>query len=154
MKTKRYAFCSISENQTESVGKRLAELVKGLICIEGNLGAGKTVLTRGIARGLNITDYITSPTFNIINVYEKNGLIFNHMDAYRITDTDMLQDIGFDEMLETGNITVIEWADMIYSKITDCSVYVKMLNGDSENKRIIILEADEEIINRFIGSLI
>ncbi len=150
MKAKKYAFCSLSESQTESVGATLAAMTRGVVCIKGELGAGKTILARGFAKGLGIKEYITSPTFNIINVYEKDGFVFNHMDAYRITDPEMLYDIGFDEMVDTGDVTVIEWADMITKAIGVYSVSVTMLYGDAVEKRIIIIEAPSEIIDVFV----
>ena len=110
------------------------------------------MLARGIAKGLGINEYITSPTFNIINVYETENIIFNHMDAYRMTDPEMLYDIGFDEMVESADLTVIEWANLIKDAIGDYSVRVDMLRGDSDEKRIIILESSPEIIDEFIRS--
>lgn len=149
MKTKRYVFCSTSENQTESAGAILAKVARGIVCVEGDLGAGKTVLVRGIAKGLGIKDYITSPTFNIFNVYEKDDFIFNHMDAYRITDPEMLYDIGFDEMVDSAGLTVIEWSELISEAIDECSVKVKMIRGESDSKRIIMLESSPKTINEF-----
>lgn len=150
MKSKKYVFGSLSEIETEAAGSVLAGLAKGVFCIDGDLGSGKTVLARGIAKGMGIKDYITSPTFNIINVYESNDLIFNHMDAYRITDIDMLYDIGFDEMIAEGDITVIEWSGMIADAIYEYGIMVEILKGKSEEKRIIILESSSEIIDEFI----
>ncbi len=152
MKTKKYVFCSTGESQTESAGAALAKTVRGIICVEGDLGAGKTVLARGIAKGLGINEYITSPTFNIINIYETEDIIFNHMDAYRMTDPEMLYDIGFDEMVESGDLTVIEWSNLITEAIGEYSVRVNMLRGNSEEKRIIILESSPENIEKFVRS--
>ena len=100
MKDKCCIFCTLNEDETYKAGKILASLVKGIVRLEGDLGTGKTVFARGVANGLGIDDYITSPTFNIVNVYEKDGIVFNHMDAYRITDPEMLYDIGFDEIAD------------------------------------------------------
>lgn len=152
MKTKRYVFCSESEARTEKAGVKLAGMARGVVCIEGDLGAGKTVLVRGIAKGLGIKDYITSPTFNIINVYEADGFTFNHMDAYRITDPEMLYDIGFEEMVDSAELTVIEWADMILEAVGDCGMKVRMTRGATDNKRIIAVESSVEIIDEFIRS--
>lgn len=140
----------MNEKQTETAGVILAGLADGVVSIDGELGAGKTVLARGIAKGLGIKDYITSPTFNIINVYETSNIVFNHMDAYRITDTEMLYDIGFDEMISDGAITVIEWSNMIEGSIFEFCIKVIMLRGNTEEKRIIIFESSPEIIDEFI----
>lgn len=150
MKNKAYTFMTNGEESTGRAGELLAHTVKGVICIEGDLGSGKTVLARGIARGLGIDEYITSPTFNIFNVYEKDEVVFNHMDAYRITDPEMLYDIGFDEMVESGDVTVIEWADLISEGIGEFALWIKMVRGASEGSRILMLEGDPELIDEII----
>ena len=152
MKTKRFAFCSKSESQTEKAGAVLSSLVRGVVCLDGDLGSGKTVLARGMAKGLGINEYITSPTFNIINVYETDDFVFNHMDAYRITDPEMLYDIGFDEMVDSADLTVIEWAGLIEETMDGCTVSIKMLQGGDANSRLMILESSSDIINGFIRS--
>ena len=152
MRTKKFAFCTIGESQTEYAGKVLSSMARGVLCLDGDLGSGKTVLARGIAKGLGIDDYITSPTFNIVNAYETDDFIFNHMDAYRITDPEMLYDIGFDEMVDSANLTVIEWAQLIEAVVDGCMIRVKMLYGDNLDSRLIILEASEEVIDEFIRS--
>lgn len=120
MKSRRYAFCSNSESETAAAGRKLAGIANGVICLIGELGTGKTVFTKGIAEGLGIDEYITSPTFNIVNVYEKDGYIFNHMDAYRITNPEMLHDIGFEEIIEEatsylGSKRLLFGTDMSFS---------------------------------------
>ncbi|MFO7612208.1 MAG: tRNA (adenosine(37)-N6)-threonylcarbamoyltransferase complex ATPase subunit type 1 TsaE [Clostridia bacterium] len=154
MKTKRYAFCTQDDAGTEEAGRRLAQTVQGTICLEGELGSGKTVFARGYARGLGITDYITSPTFNIVNVYEKDGIILNHMDAYRITDPGMLEDIGFREMLDDGGTTLIEWADLIPGETGGFDAYVRILHGHGEGKRIIIIESNPAKMNEYMAESI
>lgn len=152
MKTKKFAFCTKSESRTEYAGSVLSSLVRGVVCLDGDLGSGKTVLARGIAKGLGINEYITSPTFNIINVYETDDLVFNHMDAYRITDPEMLYDIGFNEMIDSADLTVIEWAGLIEEATDGCTVSIKMLQGEDSNSRLMIMESSPDIINEFIRS--
>lgn len=147
MRTKKLAICTKTPEETRKAGERLARLCSGVVGLEGDLGAGKTVFAAGMANALGVEEYITSPTFNIVNVYEKDGLVFNHMDAYRITDPHMLEDIGFDEMVADGHLTVIEWADMISDEVPSWDAYVKMTNAALPGKRIIVIEADERIIN-------
>ncbi len=149
MKDKKFIFSTIKESETQKVGELLSSMVRGVILLDGDLGSGKTVLARGIARGLKISQHITSPTFNIINVYEEGDVVFNHMDAYRITDTEMLYDIGFWEMTESGDITVIEWANMIESAIDNYVVKIDIQSKD-DNKRIIMIEAEEKTVSEFI----
>jgi tRNA threonylcarbamoyladenosine biosynthesis protein TsaE len=147
MRTKKLAICTKTPEETRKAGERLARLCSGVVGLEGDLGAGKTVFAAGMAGALGVEEYITSPTFNIVNVYEKNGRVFNHMDAYRITDPHMLEDIGFDEMIADGDLTAIEWADMVIGGVPVWDAYVKMTNTGPSGKRIIIIEADEQIIN-------
>ncbi|MBN2557553.1 MAG: tRNA (adenosine(37)-N6)-threonylcarbamoyltransferase complex ATPase subunit type 1 TsaE [Clostridia bacterium] len=154
MKTKKFAFCTLDEAGTEEAGRRLAGTVRGTICLEGELGAGKTVFARGYARGLGITDYITSPTFNIVNVYENDGMILNHMDAYRITDPGMLDDIGFREMLGDGGTTLIEWADLIPGETVGFDAYVRIFHGHGEGRRIIMIEGSPAKINEYTAESI
>ncbi|EJO5348066.1 tRNA (adenosine(37)-N6)-threonylcarbamoyltransferase complex ATPase subunit type 1 TsaE [Clostridium botulinum] len=85
---------------------------KDIICLNGDLGAGKTHLSKGIAKGLNIKENITSPTFNIVNEY--NGrLKLYHFDVYRVNDPDEIEAIGFDEYIFGEGISIIEWSDYI-----------------------------------------
>ncbi len=153
MRTKKIAICTKTPEETVKAGIRLARACSGVICLEGELGAGKTVFASGVARGIGVDEYITSPTFNIINVYEKDGRVFNHMDAYRITDPAMLEDIGFYEMAADGYVTVIEWADMISGEIQNCSAYVKIIYGATPDKRIITIEGSGELINSYAGGM-
>lgn len=149
MRTKKIAICTKTPQETMRAGIKLAQICSGVICLQGELGTGKTVFTSGVAKAIGIEDYITSPTFNIINVYEKDDRVFNHMDAYRITDPLMLEDIGFYEMVADGYMTVIEWADMIAEEIPNCAAYVKIMYGATPDKRIITIEGSEELINSY-----
>lgn len=103
-----------NEAETIKVGKKFGELLeKGtVITLEGDLGAGKTSFTKGIAEGLGVKRVVTSPTFTIIKEYE-GDLKLNHIDAYRLEHSD--EDIGFDEYLYSEGVTVIEWAQFIKS---------------------------------------
>ncbi len=99
---------------TVEVGKNLGNILKpgDVIWLLGDLGTGKTALTNGIAKALGIDSYITSPTFNLVNEYE--GLLpLYHFDVYRIADPDEMFDIGFDEYINNGGVTVIEWGEQI-----------------------------------------
>ncbi|GAA0733431.1 tRNA (adenosine(37)-N6)-threonylcarbamoyltransferase complex ATPase subunit type 1 TsaE [Clostridium oceanicum] len=83
-----------------------------IICLNGDLGAGKTHLTKGIAKGLNIKDNITSPTFNIVNEYNGNLKLY-HFDVYRVNDPDEIEAIGFDEYIFGDGVSIIEWSNYI-----------------------------------------
>ena len=106
-----------SQNEEEliSIGQKLGRLLNSgdIIVLSGDLGAGKTTLTKGIAKGLGITDYITSPTFTIVNEYDSGRLKLNHFDVYRVSDPDEIYAIGFDDYIFSDAVSIIEWANYI-----------------------------------------
>lgn len=110
-------FCQISrsEAQTEALAGQLAELLPSgiVILLDGDLGAGKSVLARGVIRGLGITDdYITSPTFTLLNVYTEGRTPVYHFDLYRLSHPDELPLTGAEEYLHGGcGVVLVEWAD-------------------------------------------
>lgn len=116
-----------------------------IICLNGDLGAGKTHLTKGIAKGLNIKDNITSPTFNIVNEY--NGkLKLYHFDVYRVNDPDEIEAIGFDEYIFGNGVSIIEWSDYIQELIPKdhMDIIIKKLPEKGENYRKITLKYQTE----------
>ncbi len=117
MSEKRYVTHATEE--TIALGERLgAALEPGdVLVLTGDLGAGKTQLTKGIAAGMGITDDVTSPTFNILMVYEGAAMPLYHFDLYRLDDPDQLEDIGFYEMLEGDGACVIEWGEQFTEQI-------------------------------------
>ena len=107
-------YKSNSKLETENIAKAFAKTLKvgDVVCINGDLGAGKTAFTAGIAKGIGVTDIVSSPTFTIVNCYNGDMPLY-HFDVYRISDSDEMYDIGFDEYVAGDGITVIEWADII-----------------------------------------
>ncbi|MCY6485658.1 tRNA (adenosine(37)-N6)-threonylcarbamoyltransferase complex ATPase subunit type 1 TsaE [Clostridium aestuarii] len=107
-------FIVDSVEKTIDIGIQIGKKAnKGdIICLIGDLGTGKTHITKGIAKGLNITDYITSPTFNIVNEYDGKHKLY-HFDVYRVNDPDEIEAIGFDEYIFGDGISIIEWANYI-----------------------------------------
>ncbi|WMJ79635.1 tRNA (adenosine(37)-N6)-threonylcarbamoyltransferase complex ATPase subunit type 1 TsaE [Clostridium sp. MB40-C1] len=107
-------FIVNSVEDTMALGLQIGERVhKGdIICLIGDLGTGKTHITKGIAQGLQIEDYITSPTFNIVNEHEGRIKLY-HFDVYRVNDPDEIEAIGFDEYIFGDGVSVIEWANYI-----------------------------------------
>ena len=107
-------YRSNSANETENIAKAFAKTLKGgdVVCLNGDLGAGKTAFTAGLAKGLGIADYISSPTFTILNCYSGKIPLY-HFDVYRISESDEMFDIGFDEYLTGNGVSVIEWANII-----------------------------------------
>ena len=105
---------AFGEDDTKKVGYKLASLMEdgGIVLLDGDLGAGKTVFTIGMAKAIGVSDYVTSPTFTLVNEYSgKKKLI--HFDLYRIRSLEELEDIGFWEYLEEDGFVVMEWASNI-----------------------------------------
>ena len=130
---------SKNNKETIEIGYKLGQLVKPnmIFCMSGDLGAGKTTMTKGIAKGLNIDDIITSPTFTIMKSY--NGrLPLYHLDCYRLEGLN--QDLGFEEYLEDNGLAVIEWSQNIKNLINEC-LYINIEYID-DNNRIISLVAN------------
>ncbi|NQU77473.1 tRNA (adenosine(37)-N6)-threonylcarbamoyltransferase complex ATPase subunit type 1 TsaE [Candidatus Falkowbacteria bacterium] len=144
-----------NENETKKLGERLA---KGFgngetVAFEGDLGAGKTTLIKGIAKGFGIQRNITSPTFVLMKVYDtdSHGLRTDghgsritrlvHVDAYRIGDGQELIDIGIGEYLDDEKtVVVIEWAEKVREILPSDTVWIKMKHGRKENERVIMID--------------
>lgn len=101
--------------ETFEFGKRLGEeaIPGGVYTLIGDLGVGKTVLTQGLAKGLQIEEPISSPTFTIVQVYEEGRLPLYHFDAYRIGDVEEMEEIGYEDYFYGEGVTLIEWANLI-----------------------------------------
>ncbi|MDG5785862.1 tRNA (adenosine(37)-N6)-threonylcarbamoyltransferase complex ATPase subunit type 1 TsaE [Evansella sp. AB-P1] len=111
-----WEYTSSSPEETEQLAKRLAEFLLGgdIITLEGDLGAGKTSFTKGLAKALGVKKNVNSPTFTIIKEYE-GRVPFFHMDAYRIEDD--CEDLGLEEYFEGDGVTVVEWPSMILDQL-------------------------------------
>lgn len=132
-----------SIDQTMNIGRQIGRLSNpgDIICLIGDLGTGKTHLTKGIAEGLDIHEHITSPTFNIVNEYD-GRLKFYHFDVYRVNDPDEIAALGFDEYIFSQGVSVIEWANYIEELIPDehLTITIEKVNNENENLRKIILK--------------
>jgi len=122
---------SNSPEETISIGKRIASFltVGSVVALEGCLGSGKTCLAKGIALGLGITDNITSPTYTIINEYQsekESSPTLLHIDAYRLNCDKDFEDIGGDEAINGGGISIIEWSERIPKSIPENSIKISM----------------------------
>ena len=106
---------SYSADDTFLVGKEIGENAKpgNVYTLIGDLGVGKTVFTQGVAKGLEITEPISSPTFTILQVYEEGRLPFYHFDVYRIGDVEEMEEIGYEDCFYGEGICLIEWANLI-----------------------------------------
>lgn len=108
-------FQTNSEEETCALGEKIGALLKpgDIVCLTGDLGAGKTHFTSGAAKALGVKDYITSPTFTIVNEYNDCDTDVYHFDLYRLSSYEELLDIGFEEYAEKQAILFIEWADCV-----------------------------------------
>lgn len=136
-----------SAEETAALGEKLGREAKpGDVCtLMGDLGVGKTVLTQGIAKGLGITEPISSPTFTIVQVYEEGRLPFYHFDVYRIGDIEEMDEIGYEDYFYGNGLCMIEWANLIEEilpeKRHDISIE-KDLEKGFDYRKIIIRELD------------
>lgn len=137
-----YEIKTYNPEETQYLSEKLGELVqaKDTIILEGDLGAGKTTFTKGLAKGLGVKRVVNSPTFNIIKEY-KGRIPLYHMDVYRLQDGE--EDLGFDEYFDGEGVTVVEWAHLIEPQLPDelLKITIRRL-GDTERK--IILEPTGE----------
>ena len=106
------SFCA---EDTAALGERVGQLAKPgeVYTLIGDLGVGKTVFTQGLAKGLNITEPVNSPTFTIVQVYEEGRLPFYHFDVYRIGDVEEMDEIGYEDYIYGQGVCLIEWANLI-----------------------------------------
>lgn len=117
-------FETYSAEETKELGRRISlEAKEGdVFCLNGDLGTGKTVFTKGFAEGMGITEPISSPTFTIVQEYHSGRMPFYHFDVYRIADPEEMYEIGFDEYLFGGGVCLIEWAELIKEIIPKNSI--------------------------------
>ena len=136
-------FITHSPEETEALGERLAKfLTPGTILAYcGDLGAGKTAFTRGLARGLDCRQQVTSPTYTIVNEYLGGRLPLFHFDMYRLRSSDDLFDIGWDDYLERGGVCAVEWSENVADAMEDPITVTIKKTG--ENSRRIIIERSE-----------
>ncbi len=135
-------YRTASELETEAVGEALAHRLSpgAVIAFTGDLGAGKTAFTRGLARGLGITDRVTSPTFTIVNEYEGGRLPLFHFDMYRLGSAEELFDIGWEDYLDRGGVCAVEWSENVAEAIEPDAVRVDIRRGESDDERRICIE--------------
>lgn len=103
-----------------------------IICLNGDLGTGKTVITKGIAKGLNVAEEITSPTFNIVNTYSSGSIVLHHFDVYRIKSIDEMYDIGYEEYFYDDAVCVVEWSNLISDIIPDNARFIEIIKNEKK----------------------
>ena len=135
-----------STAETEALGEELAPKLQAhtVIAFTGDLGAGKTAFVRGLARGVGVTDRVTSPTFTIVNEYEGGRLPLFHFDLYRLGDGEELFDIGWEDYLDRGGVCAVEWSERAWSLLPPETVYVSICRcAEDENWRRITIEGGD-----------
>ena len=139
-------FITYSEAETMLVGEELGKRVKAgnVIALYGDLGAGKTVFVRGLAKGLGISARVYSPTFTIVNEYQRDNLTFNHFDMYRISGSDELFDIGWDDYVSGNSVCAIEWSENVDDAFDFDIIKVKIEKLSDDTRKIKITGLDIE----------
>ena len=132
-------FITTSPQETEKVGERLGKVLRpgAVIAYRGDLGAGKTAFTRGLARGLGATEAVTSPTYTIVNEYLSGRMPLFHFDMYRLTSADDLFDIGWEDYLERGGVCAVEWSENVAEALED-PITVTLEKTGEETRRITL----------------
>lgn len=138
-------YITNSPEETERVGAALgAVLTPGtILAYEGDLGAGKTAFTRGLARGLGATEQVTSPTYTIVNEYLSGRMPLFHFDMYRLSCSDDLWDIGWEDYLERGGVCAVEWSENVADAMEDAIIV--RIEKLGEDARRITIEGGEEL---------
>ncbi len=136
-------YITNSPAETEAVAEKLAKcLLPGtVIAYRGDLGAGKTAFTRGLARGLGCADMVTSPTYTIVNEYLSGRMPLFHFDMYRLRSADDLWDIGWEDYLDRGGVCAVEWSENVEEAL-DSFILVNIEKIGDESRRITIEGGD------------
>ena len=146
---------SKSPEQTMALGRKLGELMSpgNVICVYGNLGAGKTYFAKGLALGLGVSEHVTSPTFTIINEYE-GRIPFYHVDAYRLTEEEEAFELGLEEYLYGRGVTLIEWPERVNSLLpNEYLQLVISLSNEGDDVRVLDFQAKGQSYEKLIKEL-
>ena len=132
-------FYTNSPAETEAIAEKLAKVLTAgtVIAYRGDLGAGKTAFTRGLAKGLGCRDMVTSPTYTIVNEYLSGKMPLFHFDMYRLGSADDLWDIGWEDYLDRGGICAVEWSENVEEAL-DRFILVNIEKTGDESRRITI----------------
>ena len=132
-------YITKSPAETEAVGAALAKVLRPgtVIAYRGDLGAGKTAFTRGLAKGLGVKESVTSPTYTIVNEYLSGAMPLFHFDMYRLRSADDLFDIGWDDYLERGGVCAVEWSENVEEAMED-AIYITIDKLGEDARQITI----------------
>ena len=137
-----------SPEQTQEFAEKFAKKLRGgvVVAFFGGLGMGKTAFTAGLAKGLGITDSVSSPTFALVNIYRGKTMLY-HFDMYRVTSWDDLYATGFFDYYESGGILACEWSENIENALPQNTIRVTISRGENDNERIIEIEGQGDYEN-------
>ena len=132
-------FITHSPEETEQLGAALGRKLNPgtILAYEGDLGAGKTAFTRGLARGLGAKDMVTSPTYTIVNEYLSGKYPLFHFDMYRLHSSDDLWDIGWEDYLERGGVCAVEWSENVEEALEN-AIFVTIEKTGEDSRRITV----------------
>lgn len=132
-----------SPEETEALGEKLGKILPAgtVLAYRGDLGAGKTAFTRGLARGLGCRDLVTSPTYTIVNEYLGGRLPLFHFDMYRLRSSDDLWDIGWEDYLDRGGVCAVEWSENVADAMED-AITITIEKLDDTTRRITMEGGD------------
>lgn len=137
---------SLNVEETQRIAAALAKVVVPgtVIALEGDLGAGKTHFTQGLARGLGVGEAVTSPTFNVMSVYDQGRLLLYHFDLYRLEDALELEDIAFYDYVEADGVSCIEWAAKFPEEIPAQALWISITTREDNVRSIEVRTASGE----------
>ena len=132
-------YTTNSPAETEAIGAALGKIIEPgmVIAYRGDLGAGKTAFTRGLAKGLGCTEIVTSPTYTIVNEYQGGRIPLFHFDMYRLRSSDDLFDIGWEDYLDRGGVCAVEWSENVDDAMED-ALYITIEKLGEDARRITI----------------
>lgn len=145
LETQILEYQTNSPEETEALGERLASFLHGgeVLAFYGGMGMGKTAFTRGLARGLGITEGVSSPTFALVHEYPGKIPLY-HFDMFRVSGWDDLYSTGFFDYLETDAVLAIEWSENIEGALPEGTIRIEICEGKEENQRVIRISGLKE----------
>ena len=134
---------TFTPGETERLGERLGRALRGgdVVLLRGDLGAGKTVLTRGVARGMGVSGAVSSPTFTLMHCH-KGALRLNHMDLYRLETDDEFYDAGLEDAMNGGSVCLIEWPEKCEGAMPEKRLCVRIEYGENEGERRVSVQPE------------
>lgn len=141
-------------DDTEELGIKLGKILKAgdILCLNGELGAGKTTMTQAIGKGLEVDDYITSPTFNLINEYYGRVPVY-HFDVYRLEKVEEVWDLGFEEYFYGNGVSIIEWAEIIEEVLPEERIVIDLKKTEDLKGRIAYITGKGDSYEKIVEEL-